>query len=194
MVVDWERMERYSRWRRHLHWTSFPDDVSATIVAHLCAEDVLSLAEALVPRAETTPQKVPNYLRHWWMRCWVWKEFRRHVSSTLSDRLLHDTRECTSTLLFMDWSCFSPSPPEPVAVFRWVEKRALVEFRDDILLRRMNFNADKGLPTVRLSAHQNLRWAASDVLHPVPFHVSTCSLIPPSFLPLMSCEGTEYCL
>lgn len=178
----WEVLERYSRWKHRIRWSSLPEDIVSAIAAHLDEHNVLCLVRALVDDPQDNPEQVPSCVRPLWIRCMLCDSFRRFVYTHVSEEALYHSRDISSSVLFVDWSCFSDLPASPVAEFLWRDKRPHVLFHETRLIDVLAKQAKKNLPVVRLTVHQHLLWGGKSVLHPSPFLTRLYSCIPPPLL------------
>lgn len=179
---DWSRLERYARWKSRLRWAMLPDDLVAAIADHLAPADLTALVDALVADADEHPDAVPACLRARWALCRVRAAFGDFVRRRLEDEIMFLTRDCTSAVLFFDWSCFSAEHPRPVVEFAWTGRRAQVVYYEENFCAEVRSHARAHLPAVRVTVHQHMSTAGRSLLHPQPFLAQSHVLIPPRLL------------
>lgn len=186
MEARWARLERYARWRRCFRWELFPDDVVSLIASQLTEGEVITLIKALVGSAPASPDVVPHCLRHRWIRCDLCASFRAFLFENISDEVLYRTRDHVSSLLCIDWSVFTGTPPTPVVEFYWHLRRPRVVVHNDRLLHEIAKCAKREVSVVRLTVHQHYVCWGKDVLQPQPIMMRTFPLIPLSVLPFVA--------
>lgn len=187
----WERLERYARWRKGsfpLH--ALPHDVLEHVAQFLPGEDVQSLIEVVLgwrPSVDvpTHVKRVPIQVRARWMYQEVVDRADAFLSS-IADLCFFHAKEHTHVCVFFDWSPFAPTPPCPIAQFRWVPwktPRARMTVHAAVLRSHLIACCKARRAESHVAVHTCLTWNNRIVLHPKPILLTSCPLIPHFLFP-----------
>ena len=166
-----------------MKWNDFPDDIIKVISYFLTRTEVQALVYALLDTPYLFPEQIPISLRRTWIQSKVLESFKNFVYDELADKILYETREpFTSTVILLDWSCFSAKKPFPVSEIMWMKRRACVHFYDTRLLDELEEHAAMGLTVVRVTIHRSIIWKDTKIVNPEPTSATTHRLIPDHLL------------
>lgn len=181
----WERLERFARMKQNrLKVENLPVDVLAVVFSHLRDVDIVFFMRALV--GEPLGDKlnlVPSCLHARWREAVLWERFR-HVVSEFTDVALFFAKNCfVSSVLVIDWSVFSPSPPREAVEFGWTkDARARITFDREMVCQEFTRLLRDRLPSARLALHGKTMRYGKIAIDAFPYYVQVVQVVPPLLL------------
>lgn len=184
-MTRWDRLERYARWRSHrLPLLALPDDVLAHLASHhLDAASLRALAEAVVgwmPSMWATRDvaAVPKPLRASWLLTCVLASVEAQLYA-LRDFCIFHARDCTTVLVFLDWTPFASSASMPVATTYWESPHcANMRVCQHALQRAVMQSCMLARPVAHVAVHAVLHWHGRTILRAKPLMQTSLPVLP----------------